>query len=192
MSTIQIPTPLAAHGLLYISSGYPADPLRPVYAIRPGASGDISLKPGETSNASIAWSQPTLGAYNPSALVYGDYYYTLIDRGLLTCHDAKTGKEIYPRQRITADAASFTASPWAYNGKIFAMSEDGDTYVLQAGPGIQGARQELAERDDAGDAGDRQRQPHRPHGVEAVSDRQERQSRGRQAEQVEPDPARPT
>jgi outer membrane protein assembly factor BamB len=134
MSTIQVPTPLAAHGLLYISSGYPGDPLRPVYAIRPGASGDISLKPDETSNASIAWSHPTLGAYNPSGLVHGDYYYTLIDRGLLICYDAKTGKEIYGRQRITADAASFTASPWAYNGRIFAMSEDGDTYVLQAGP----------------------------------------------------------
>jgi outer membrane protein assembly factor BamB len=134
MSTIQIPTPLAAHGLLYISSGYPGDPLRPVYAIRPGASGDISLKSGETSNASIAWSQPTMGAYNPSGLVHGDYYYTLIDRGILTCHDAKTGKEIYPRQRITADAASFTASPWAYNDRIFAMSEEGDTYVLLAGP----------------------------------------------------------
>ena len=134
MSTIQIPTPIAAHGLLYISSGYPSDPLRPVYAIRPGASGDISLKQGESANASIAWSHPALGAYNPSGLVHGEYYYTLIDRGLLICHDAKTGKEIYPRQRITTEAASFTASPWAYNGKIFAMSEDGDTYVLQAGP----------------------------------------------------------
>jgi hypothetical protein len=123
-----------AHGLLYISSGYPSDPLRPVYAIRPGASGDISLKQGESANASIAWSQPALGAYNPSGLVHGEYYYTLLDRGLLICHDAKTGKEIYPRQRITTEAASFTASPWAYNGKIFAMSEDGDTYVLQAGP----------------------------------------------------------
>ena len=134
MSTIQIPTPIAAHGLLYISSGYPSDPLRPVYAIRPGASGDISLKQGQSANASIAWSHPALGAYNPSGLVHGEYYYTLIDRGLLVCHDAKTGKEIYPRQRITTEAASFTASPWAYNGKIFAMSEDGDTYVLQAGP----------------------------------------------------------
>ena len=63
MSTIH-PDAARRHGLLYISSGYPGDPLRPVYAIRPGASGDISLKPGETSNASIAWSHPTLGAYN--------------------------------------------------------------------------------------------------------------------------------
>ncbi len=134
MSTIQIPTPLAAHGLLYISSGYPADSLRPVYAIRPGASGDISLKKEETASAFIAWSSPALGTYNTSPLVHGDYYYTLFDRGLLACNDAKTGKEIYPRQRITAEAASFTASLWAYNGKLFAISEDGDTYVMQAGP----------------------------------------------------------
>ena len=46
----------------------------------------------------------------------------------------KTGKEIYGRQRIAADAGTFTASPWSYNGKIFAMSEDGDTFVMQAGP----------------------------------------------------------
>jgi outer membrane protein assembly factor BamB len=134
MSTIQIPTPLAGQGVLFISSGYPGDAVRPVYAIRPGASGDISLKKDETSNAFVAWSHSTLGTYNTSPLVYGDYYYTLFDRGLFACHDAKTGKEIYGRQRITPDAAGFTASPWAYNGKIFALSEDGDTYVLQAGP----------------------------------------------------------
>jgi outer membrane protein assembly factor BamB len=65
--------------------------------------------------------------------VYGDIYYTLFDRGFFTSHDARTGKEIYGRQRITAEASGFTASPWAYNGKIFAMSEEGDTYVIQSG-----------------------------------------------------------
>ena len=134
MSTIDIPTPFAAHGLLFINSGYVADALRPVYAIRPGASGDITLKEGETSNAFIAWSHPTLGSYNPSSLVYGDYYYTLHDRGFVTANDARTGKEIYGRQRISAEASGFSASPWAYNGKIFALSEDGDTFVLAAGP----------------------------------------------------------
>jgi outer membrane protein assembly factor BamB len=134
MTTIAIPTPFARHGLLFVSGGYVGDQLRPVYAIKPGASGDISLKPGATSNALVAWSNPTLGSYNPSALVYGDYYYTLYDRGFLTCHDARTGREIYGRQRITAEASGFTSSPWAYNGKIFAMSEDGQTFVIQAGP----------------------------------------------------------
>jgi outer membrane protein assembly factor BamB len=134
MSTITIPTPFARHGLLYLSSGYVADPLRPAYAIRPGASGDISLAPGETSNAAIAWSLPTGAPYNPSPLVYGDTYYTLFDRGFFTSHDARTGDEIYGRQRVATDASGFTASPWAYNGRVFALSEDGDTYVIDAGP----------------------------------------------------------
>ena len=56
-----------------------------------------------------------------------------MDRGFVTSNEPKTGKEIYGRQRIAADAGTFTASPWAYNGKLFAMSEDGDTFVLQAG-----------------------------------------------------------
>jgi outer membrane protein assembly factor BamB len=134
MSIYAIPTPYAVNGLLYIASGYPGDKLRPTYAIRPGATGDISLKPDQETNDYIVWSHATLGPYNPSTLVYGGCYYTLLDRGLLTCNDPKTGKEIYPRQRVTMDATSFTASPWAYNGKVFLMSEDGDTYVVQAGP----------------------------------------------------------
>ena len=134
MSTIDIPSPFAAHGLLFVNSGYVADSLRPVYAIRPGASGDISLKGEETSNAFIAWSNPTLGSYNPSSLVYGDYYYTLHDRGFFTANEARTGRQIYGRQRISEDASGFSASPWAYNGKIFALSEDGDTFVIAAGP----------------------------------------------------------
>ncbi len=134
MTTIQVPTPLAGAGLLFISSGYPTDPVRPVYAVRPGASGDISLKKDETANAYIAWSHPTLGSYNTSPLVDGAYYYTLFDRGFVACHDAKSGKEVYGRQRITTDAVGFTSSPWIYNGKIFAISEDGDTFVMQTGP----------------------------------------------------------
>jgi len=95
--------------------------------------GDISLEPGQTSNEFIVWANPVLGSYNTSALVYGDYYYTLLDRGILLCHDARTGKQIYPRQRVSVEASGFTASPWAYNGKIFAISEDGDTFVMEAG-----------------------------------------------------------
>ncbi len=129
-----VPTPFAGPGLVYVSSGYPGAHPRPVYAIRPGASGDISLKPGETSNEYIVWYQPLLGTYNTSSLFYGDYHYTLLDRGFLLCHDARTGKQIYGRQRISVESSGFTASPWAYNGKIFVLSEDGDTFVIQAGP----------------------------------------------------------
>ena len=132
MSSLVIPTPFSAHDLLFINSGYIADSNRPVYAIRAGASDDITLGEGSTSNDYIVWSHPQLGSYNPSSLVYGDYHYTLLDRGILMCYDARTGEEVYPRQRVTAGTL-FTASPWAYNGKIFALSEDGDTYVIRAG-----------------------------------------------------------
>jgi outer membrane protein assembly factor BamB len=134
MSSIVIPTPFSKFDLLYIASGYVGDQHRPVYAIRPGASGDISLKEGEKSNQFIAWYLPQGGPYNPSPIVYGDYYYTLYDRGFFTCHDAKTGKEIYGKQRIDPNAGAFTSSPWAYNGRIYCLSEDGDTFVIQAGP----------------------------------------------------------
>ena len=147
MSGLTIPTPFASHGLVYISSGYPGGGLRPVYAVRPGASGDISLFseeamrsgitsgfPGELmSSEDIAWSYPLLGTYNTTAIVYGDTYYTLLDRGFLVAHDARTGEEIYSRQRLEI-GNGFTASPWAYNGKLFLLSEDGETYVVEAGP----------------------------------------------------------
>jgi outer membrane protein assembly factor BamB len=133
MSSIAIPVPFSKFGLLYIASGYVGDQHRPVYAIKPGASGDISLKEGETSNQFIAWYQRQAGPYNPSPIIYGDLYYTLLDRGFFTAHDAKTGKLVYDKQRIDPASGAFTSSPWAYNGKIFCLSEDGDTFVIQAG-----------------------------------------------------------
>jgi outer membrane protein assembly factor BamB len=134
MSSLTIPTPFAAHGLLYVSSGYVVDPLRPTYAIRPGSSGDLTLPAGSTNSSSIAWSSPTMAPYNPTPIVYGEHFYTLFDRGFFTAHDARSGREVYGRVRVATDASGFTASPWAYNGRIFALSEDGDTYVIQAGP----------------------------------------------------------
>ena len=147
MSGLTIPTPFAKHGLLYISSGYPGGGLRPVYVVKPGASGDISIWsqddmrtglssgfPGtKASSDAVAWAYPLLGTYNTSALVHGDYYYTLLDRGFLVAHDARTGDEVYRRQRLEI-GNGFTASPWAYNGKVFLLSEDGETFVVKAGP----------------------------------------------------------
>ena len=132
MSGLVIPSPFAANGLLYITSGYVGDKHRPVFAIKPGAAGDISLTDNATSNEFIAWYLPTAGPYNPSPIVYGEHYYTLYDRGFLTCHNALTGDEVYGKQRF-APGASFTASPWAYNNRLFFLSEEGDTYVVEAG-----------------------------------------------------------
>ena len=133
MSNLVIPSPFAAHGLCYIASGYVGDAHRPTFAVRPGASGNIAPR-GEFENSDfIAWYQGTSSSYNPSQIVCGDYLYTLYDRGFLTCHDAKTGKEVYGKRRFTP-RGSFTTSPWAYNGHLFCLSEDGLTYVVKSGP----------------------------------------------------------
>ena len=142
LSSITIPQPFSAHGLLYITSGYVGDSTRPVYAIKPGAAGDITLNDSEQRDEHIAWYDDTAGPYHPTPLVYGDYYFTLQDRGFFTVHDAQTGEELYfteqqiqtqeVRSRIAPGANGFTASPWAYNGRVFVLSEDGDTYVLDS------------------------------------------------------------
>jgi outer membrane protein assembly factor BamB len=133
-SSLSIPTPFSRHGLLYVTSGYVLDGRKPLYAIKPGASGDLTLKTDETSNKHIAWCQKTAGPYHPTPLVYGDYLYVLYDRGFLSCFNAKTGEKVYDKERIATNAQAFTASPWGYDGKVFCLSEDGETFVIEAGP----------------------------------------------------------
>lgn len=132
MSVLVIPSPFAAHGLCYVASGYVGDSHRPTYALRPGAQGDMNVDGDYADNEFIEWHQPQASPYNTSQIVYGDYLYTVYDQGFMTCHNAITGKEVYGRQRFKP-AGSFTSSPWAYNGKIFCLNEDGLTYVIRAG-----------------------------------------------------------
>jgi outer membrane protein assembly factor BamB len=136
MSSITIATPYESAGLLFISSGYVGDSLRPIYAIRPGAVGDISLSGDAASNDWIAWRQQTAAPYNPTTLVYKDRLYVLHDRGFLACYDARDGAEVFGRQRIPG-GRTFTSSPWAYDGKVFCLNEDGVTFVFQAGDAFE-------------------------------------------------------
>lgn len=134
MSSITIPTPVQNNELLFICSGFVGDFLhRPIYAIRPGASGDIAPNSEQNPGKYIAWFHKFGGPYNPSPIVYGDYLYILLDRGTVSCYDSRTGKEVYEKQKLAQDARAFTASPWANGGKLFFLSEDGDTFVVQAG-----------------------------------------------------------
>jgi len=130
MSSITIATPYAVNGLLYVTSGYVGDKQRPIYAIKPGASGDISLQGEATSNDFIVWSLPQAAPYNPSTLVSDDRMFVLYDRGLVSCYNAKTGDEFFGQKRLP-DGRAFTSSPWAMGGKIFCLNEDGVTYVLK-------------------------------------------------------------
>lgn len=124
-------TPVAKHGLLYVGAGYHYGPL---YAVRPGASGDITLGNDETSNKWIAWSQPRGASIHPCFLISGERLYVLFDAGLFACSNALTGEEIFPRKRLNTGGGRFYASPWSYNGKIFLLNEDGTTWVVEDGP----------------------------------------------------------
>jgi len=126
-SQIAIPTPFMALGLIFVASGY--RPIQPIYAIRPGANGDISLAEGQESNESVAWSKQRGGPYIPTPIVYGDYLYTCQNNGTVTCYEAKTGAQVY-EQRLAGD---YSASPVAADGKLYFASEQGDVSVVKAG-----------------------------------------------------------
>ena len=128
MSGSPIPTPFAYDGLLHINGGRG----RPLFALKPGAKGDISLPKDKTSNEFVVWSQPRSGTYLPSSLAYNGAVYSLTETGILSRFDAKTGKQTY-KTRIDPAATAFTTSPWAYNGKLFLLSEEGQTFVVDAG-----------------------------------------------------------
>lgn len=106
-------------------------------AIRPGASGDISLNPGETSNSHVAWSATINGFRAATPAICQQRLYILEEfAGVIHCLDAITGKEYY-RKRIPAAAAGFTASPLVNGEKVFCTDQRGRTHVLQAGPELQ-------------------------------------------------------
>lgn len=129
-SEIVVPTPLVAHDLMYIASGY--RPIKPIYAIRPGAKGDIS---GDREGSDhVAWSHNQGGPYMPSPVVYRDYLYICGNSGVLACYQATSGKKVYQRRLRGNGVKSFTASPVAADDKLYFTSEEGVVLVVQAGP----------------------------------------------------------
>lgn len=128
---IPVPTPVIAHGLVFITNAHGR--MRPVYAIRLDAQGDITLKPGETSNEFIPWFYPRNGGYQPTPIVYGDYLYVCENNGVLTCYEATTGKVMY-REKIGGDISSYSASPVAADGMIYFSDEFGNINVVKASP----------------------------------------------------------
>lgn len=132
LSSITVTAPFAKDGLLYFGSGYIGDKKKPFFAVKPGASGDISLGENGTSNEFIAWCQKGAAPYMPTPVLYQDRLYILLDRGMLSAFDAKTGNLLFDRERL-GGSSQFTASPLAWNGKIFCFSERGRTSVIEAG-----------------------------------------------------------
>jgi outer membrane protein assembly factor BamB len=129
-SEVTCTTPVTAHGLIFVTAGYP--PVQPIYAIKVGSSGDLTLKDGQESSDAIVWSKQRGGVYLPSPIVYDDHLYTVGNNGILSAYEAKTGTRVY-QQRV-GEGGSFVASPIAAAGKLYITSEDGDVYVVKAGP----------------------------------------------------------
>ena len=130
-SKITAPTPVYSGNLILVASG--RRPEQPVYAIRAGARGDISLPEGKTSSDAVAWSKLRAGPYMPTPLIYQGYVYTLQNAGIMDCYELETGKEVY-KERIPHQGSGFSGSPVASDGRIFLPSEDGDVFVVRAGP----------------------------------------------------------
>jgi outer membrane protein assembly factor BamB len=125
------PSPLAYEGLLYVGTGSQGDANRPFFAIKPGASGDITPQGGATSTEFIAWWHPRASGYTPSALLHDGRAYLVHDTGILTVLNAKTGAQIY-KVRVGGGGHTFSASPLAAGGRIYLLTEEGVTFVLDA------------------------------------------------------------
>jgi outer membrane protein assembly factor BamB len=129
-SKITAPTPIFSNGLFVIASG--RAPERPIFVVKPGARGDLTLTEGVTSNTHIVWSRTGRGSYMPTPLAYRGVLYVLGNNGLFDAYDLISGEEIY-RQRLPYVGSGYSASPVAADGKIYLSSEDGEMLVIAAG-----------------------------------------------------------
>jgi outer membrane protein assembly factor BamB len=130
-SKITAPTPIFSDGVHVVASG--RGPERPVFAVRHGARGDLTLKAGAEPNPSVAWSKTGRGPYMPTPLAYRGILYVLANNGVFDAYDLATGKEVY-RERLSVVGSGFSASPVAADGKIYLSNEDGEMLVVEAGP----------------------------------------------------------
>jgi hypothetical protein len=145
MSYATIPSPFVYHDRLYIASGHASGPITPIYCIKPGAAGDISLGEGETTNAWVSWRDAKAGPYVPTPIAYGDIVYSLRDSGVMLVYGEADGKAGY-RTRVGNGPMMITASPVAGDGKVYCLGEKGNMVVVAAGPEFKAlARNDLGE-----------------------------------------------
>lgn len=129
-SKITAPTPIYANDILVVASG--RGPERPIFVLKAGARGDLTLPEGKTSSEAIMWSRTGRGSYMPTPLIYKDILYVLGNGGTFDAYNLKTGDELY-RQRLPLVGNGFSASPVASDDKIYLPNEDGEILVISAG-----------------------------------------------------------
>lgn len=130
-SQITAPTPVCEAGVIVVVNG--RRPEKPIFVLRPGAEGDITLAEGQTASTHVVWSLEGRGSYMPTPLVYRGHLYVLQNQGILDCYELETGKEAY-RQRLPHGGSGFSGSPVAVDGVLYLPSEDGDVFAVKAGP----------------------------------------------------------
>lgn len=116
-----IHTPLVGNGLVVVTAGFPA---KKIIAIRTG---------DHPEDKRVAWEYSKGTGYVLSNILYQDHVYLSTDNGILTCLDAQTGKVVYEGGR-PPKPTHFMGSAVAYQGMIAMTSEDGDTFLVKAGP----------------------------------------------------------
>ena len=129
-SKITAPTPIFADDILVVASG--RAPERPIFVVKAGARGDLTLPEGKTSSDTVIWSRTGRGSYMPTPLIYNGILYVLANNGTFDAYNLKSGDEIY-RQRLPVVGSGFSASPVASDGKIYLSNEDGEIIVVAAG-----------------------------------------------------------
>lgn len=128
-SEVTAPTPIIANNMMYVTNGYRG--IQPIFAIKPGASGDISLPTGKETGDFIAWSKQHGGPYMPTPVIYDDIMYICQNAGIVLTLNAKTGEKIYQERFKTVNG--YSGSPVAGDGKVYFPGEDGDVNVIKAG-----------------------------------------------------------
>ncbi|MEI6900553.1 MAG: PQQ-binding-like beta-propeller repeat protein, partial [Bacteroidota bacterium] len=128
-SEITVGSPVCMDSLVFVTAGYP--PVYPVYAIKLGGNGNISIPDSLDSGPYIQWRKKRGGTYMPSPIAYNGFLYTLSNSGQLICYDAATGVIKY-KETIKGGGA-FTASPVVADGKLYCTSEEKGVFVIRAG-----------------------------------------------------------
>jgi outer membrane protein assembly factor BamB len=127
-SEVTVGTPVVGNGLVYVTGGYP--PVRPIYAIKPTASGELTVT-GDAAPDALAWTNEREGTYIPTPIFYDSILYTFANNGIVTAYDGASGERIY-RARV-GGGGSFAASPIAADGRLYFSNEDGQVIVAKAG-----------------------------------------------------------
>jgi outer membrane protein assembly factor BamB len=119
-----IPTPVVGYGMVFCSSGRAG----PTLAIRPGGRGDVT-------RTHLQWTSPRGSPFVPSPILVGEHLYMVNDmQSIVTNLHAQSGKLMYQGRLGVARREGFSASPVAVDGKVFFTNDDGETFVLRAGP----------------------------------------------------------